>query len=57
MVVTHWTVAVLISNSFINIGKVMFMAVSPATPQKERIPVAKIANKTLAEIFSCDIDV
>ena len=35
----------------------MFMAVSPATPQKERTPVAKMADKTLVEIFSYDISV
>ena len=54
---THWTVDVVTENSFIKIGKVMFIAVSPATPQKERTPVAKMADKTLVEIFSYDISV
>ena len=35
----------------------MFMAVSPATPQKERMPVAKMADKTLVEIFSSDMSI
>ena len=35
----------------------MFMAVSPATPQKERTPVAKMADKILVEIFSYDISI
>jgi hypothetical protein len=57
MVVTHCTVDVLTENAFINTGKVMFIAVSPATPQKERIPVAKMAHRILVEIFSSDISI
>ena len=52
MVVTHWTVDVLTENAFINTGKVMFIAVSPATPQNERIPVAKMAHRTLAVSYT-----
>ena len=57
MVVNHRTVDVVTDNSFIKIGKVMFMAVSPATQQKERTPVAKMAAKTFVEIFSYDISI
>ena len=35
----------------------MFMAVSPATPQKDKTPVAKLADKTFVEIFSYDISI
>ena len=57
MVVTHCTVDVLTENAFINTGKVMFIAVSPATPQNERIPVAKMAHRTLVEILSSNISI
>lgn len=46
--VIHCTLSVPTLNSFINVGKVMFMAVSTITPQKDMMPVARTAPMTLA---------
>lgn len=54
--VIHWTVLVVMENSRIRVGKVMFIEVSIMTPQKDISPVAMMAPKTLGGIwlgFAC----